>query len=430
MKANEFGTKFLLGGLMSFLLFTLFLAPKASAIPAWARKYKTTCATCHISFPKLNAFGRAFMATGYQFPGGAEADLEQTKEKPVSMGSGAYKRVWPDAIWPNFLPASVPLAVVIENSMVYLPNAAKGEPKLSFGEFPEEVEVLSGGNFSDNISFFAELAISGEGVDLEMAHISFDNIIKNNALNLKVGKIVPFVTPFSNMRHLTIGYWYATQPLGDNAWNFDRTQKGFEARGLLSRGRLIYSAGLVEGRENEFNGDKDFYVHLGYKFNGLPLNGIRETASTGPTHPWQDNSVRFDAFYYNGHATLTGGQKDDFSQVGGSVDLYWNRLNVSGLFAVQNDDRPVVGKNFDGTGTHVMGEATYLVYPWLFPNLRYEWFKSELGNDSTTNQRFVPGLVALIRANVKTTLSVELEKEAGSGDYEFGEIELALVLGF
>ncbi|RMD99959.1 MAG: hypothetical protein D6814_04585 [Calditrichaeota bacterium] len=419
-----------MGGLLSFVFATIFVTTEVSAIPAWARKYKTTCATCHISYPKLNAFGRAFMMNGYQFPGGVEADKEQAKEKPVSMGSEAYKRVWPDAIWPNALPATVPLAVVVENAAVYLPNAPAGEPKLSFGDFPEEVEVLSGGNFSDNISFFAELAFEGGEAELEMAHISFDNILPNNALSLKVGKIVPFVTPFSNMRHVTTSYWYATLPLGDNAWNFDRTQRGVEARGLLSQGRLIYSAGLVEGRENEFNGDKDFYFHLGYKFGGLRLDGIREAASAGPTQPWQDNSIRFDAFYYNGRATLTGGQKDNFSQFGGSVDLYYNRLNLSGLVAVQNDDKPVVGETFDGTGTHIMTEATYVLYPWLLPTVRYEWFKAELGPNSDTSQRFVPGLIALIRANVKLQLNAEIEKEAGEGEFEFGEVELGLIFGF
>lgn len=412
-----------------FGAFFFLTAQEVLAIPAWARKYKTSCATCHISYPKLNAFGRAFMVNGYQFPGGAEADKEQTKEEPVSMGAESYKRVWPDAIWPNSLPSSVPLAVIIEAETAYNPNAPAGEPKILFNSIPGEAEVLSGGNFSDNISFFSELAIADDAIELEMAHISFDNILPDHALNLKIGKIVPYVTPFSNMRRLTTKYWYAIKLLGDNAWNFDRTQRGFEARGLLSNGRLAYSLGLVEGRKNEINGDKDFYFHLGYKFSGLRLDGIKENMSEGPSQPWQDNSIRFDAFYYNGRATLTGGQKDDFSQFGASMDLYMNRLNVSALLAVQNDDRPVVGQAFDGTGTHVMAEATYVLYPWLLPNLRYERFKAELGSSSITEQRFVPGLVALIRANVKAVLSAEIEKEATEGEFEFGEIELALVFG-
>lgn len=400
----------------------------ASAIPAWARKYKTSCATCHVAYPKLNAFGRAFQANGYQFPGGVEADEEKAQEKPVKMGSEAYKRVWPDAIWPNSLPSTVPLAVAVEAEVPYNPNAPAGEPKITFDDVPGEVEIFAGGNFADNISFYTELEIAGGEAELEMAHVSFDNILPNNGLSLKVGKIVPFVTPFSNMRRLTARYWHATKPLGDNAWNFDRTQRGFEVRGLSGEARFIYSAGLVEGRGNLENGDKDFYLHAGYKFGGMRLDGQAE-ASAGPTQPWQDNSIRLDGFLYSGRATLAEGIKDNFTQVGGSIDAYLDRLNVSALLAVQNDDRALIAEDVDGTGTHFMIEGTYVAFPWLLPNLRYERFRAEIGDETETEQRFVPGLVALIRANVKALVSAEIEKEA-EGDFEFGEIEFALVFGF
>src|SRR6266545_7647041 len=81
------------------------------AIPAFARKYQTSCQTCHIVFPKLNAFGEAFRLRGYRMPGETE---EMVKEKPVSLGAPAYKRLWPEAVWPSDLPATVPLAVNLQ----------------------------------------------------------------------------------------------------------------------------------------------------------------------------------------------------------------------------------------------------------------------------------------------------------------------------
>src|SRR5579863_3198960 len=41
---------------------TLWLAAasRAEALPEWARKYKTSCVTCHEAFPSLNAVGEAF----------------------------------------------------------------------------------------------------------------------------------------------------------------------------------------------------------------------------------------------------------------------------------------------------------------------------------------------------------------------------------
>src|SRR3989442_15557586 len=92
------------------------LATPASAVPAFARKYQTGCQTCHIGFPKLNAFGEAFRLNGYRMPKETE---EQIKLKPVSLGAEGYKRMWPRAIYPSDLPGQVPLAVNVKMASVY-----------------------------------------------------------------------------------------------------------------------------------------------------------------------------------------------------------------------------------------------------------------------------------------------------------------------
>ena len=38
---------------------------EVSAIPAFARKYQTSCATCHKVFPLLNPFEVAFKLNGF-----------------------------------------------------------------------------------------------------------------------------------------------------------------------------------------------------------------------------------------------------------------------------------------------------------------------------------------------------------------------------
>ena len=51
------------------LAFCAGLLPrKGSAIPAFARLYGTSCMTCHIDFPKLNDFGKAFKDAASNFP--------------------------------------------------------------------------------------------------------------------------------------------------------------------------------------------------------------------------------------------------------------------------------------------------------------------------------------------------------------------------
>jgi len=43
-------------------------APKSQAIPAFSRKYQTSCTTCHNNYPELNDFGEAFKKNGSSFP--------------------------------------------------------------------------------------------------------------------------------------------------------------------------------------------------------------------------------------------------------------------------------------------------------------------------------------------------------------------------
>jgi hypothetical protein len=45
--------------------------PKTSAIPAFSRKYQTSCTTCHNNYPELNDFGEE----GLDIPTGLSATL-------------------------------------------------------------------------------------------------------------------------------------------------------------------------------------------------------------------------------------------------------------------------------------------------------------------------------------------------------------------
>ena len=102
--------RFMLSLFVAMMIVPLFVGQSYS-IPAFARKYKTSCQTCHNGYPKLNAFGEAFRRNGYQFPGGT--DPEYVKEEPVSLGSDGNKKAFPDAIWPGTLPETSPIALFL-----------------------------------------------------------------------------------------------------------------------------------------------------------------------------------------------------------------------------------------------------------------------------------------------------------------------------
>ena len=51
-----------------FILTPILLTGTSYAIPAFSRQYGTSCSTCHLDFPKLNDFGKAFKDAGFKFP--------------------------------------------------------------------------------------------------------------------------------------------------------------------------------------------------------------------------------------------------------------------------------------------------------------------------------------------------------------------------
>src|SRR5215469_5470285 len=79
----------------------LGLSPRLMAIPAFARKYRTACSTCHNNWPELNDFGRAFKINGFKFP---KDDEQFVKDPPLVLGAEAQKETFPNSIYPGELP--------------------------------------------------------------------------------------------------------------------------------------------------------------------------------------------------------------------------------------------------------------------------------------------------------------------------------------
>src|SRR5690349_14514720 len=105
-----------LGAVMVVFCALLAMVPKTSAIPAFSRKYQTSCTTCHNNYPELNDFGEAFKKNGFKFP---KDDEVFVKEPPVLLGSKAQKEAFPGALYPGEVPGSVPVAFRYEGNFTW-----------------------------------------------------------------------------------------------------------------------------------------------------------------------------------------------------------------------------------------------------------------------------------------------------------------------
>ena len=73
--------------MLTTLLTLLFLAANVMAIPAFARRYKISCSTCHSPMPKLKPYGDEFAGNGFIIK------EEENKRNYVSAGD--------DLLWLN-----------------------------------------------------------------------------------------------------------------------------------------------------------------------------------------------------------------------------------------------------------------------------------------------------------------------------------------
>ncbi|MGZ7080870.1 MAG: hypothetical protein ACXVJT_15760 [Thermoanaerobaculia bacterium] len=328
-------------------------APSASAIPAFARKYETSCQTCHVGFPKLNAFGEAFRLNGYRMPKETE---DQIKIKPVSLGAEAYKKMWPRAIYPSDLPGQVPLALNVKMASVYGSSLDENGHSITHNDFqfPQEANLFAGGTLGEHISFLGEVTW-GENADgsstteLERLHLQAGSFFgPEHLFNFKIGKFAPNLTDgFHEMWLSTdnaIDTLFTFNPIGlhggtglaDNgSISLPANVKGLEMYGVGAH-RFFYTVGVVNGLGPSASGNvdgnasKDVYARADYKFGGMGLDGDT-TGVTLPPENWRERSLRVGLLGYHGNGRGIDFPVTDENDV--SFNIQDRTFNRGGIYA-------------------------------------------------------------------------------------------------
>ena len=169
-------------GRLSLLTLLLVAAKAAYAIPAFARMYGTSCSTCHIDFPKLNDFGKAFKDAGFKFP---KDDETMLKIPPVMLGAPANKELWPKSIWPGTIPGIPPIGFQMTSYFQYTgSNSGNFAALTPAGTLPPFVpstdfqtglfSLFSAGNFGSDIAFWVnnDLSFGGGNANAGLGDVS------------------------------------------------------------------------------------------------------------------------------------------------------------------------------------------------------------------------------------------------------------------
>ena len=342
-------------GRLSLLTLLLVAAKAAYAIPAFARMYGTSCSTCHIDFPKLNDFGKAFKDAGFKFP---KDDETMLKIPPVMLGAPANKELWPKSIWPGTIPGIPPIGFQMTSYFQYTgSNSGNFAALTPAGTLPPFVpstdfqtglfSLFSAGNFGSDIAFWVnnDLSFGGGNANAGLgdAYLKFVNLgrllkMPRHSLNLRVGQFeleLPFtqtrsiwISPYDVYIQANIGALNSMFPLQqfvNNHFALAETARGAELSGGLHTGGYNYSIAVMDqttdgqapnnpyvpsamgsNKGGSFISDanvKDIYATFNYRFNLESNKESRDAIqAAGPTGPHDHTYLNLGTYYFYGRS--------------------------------------------------------------------------------------------------------------------------------
>ena len=378
----------------------LMVAPSSSyAIPAFSRLYGTSCTTCHLDFPKLNDFGKAFKDAGFKFPKDDESFL---KVPPIMLGAPAQAELWPKTVYPGTIPGILPVGLRYNtyfqkvssnrnNFNLALPPGTIGTyiPDTDFQ--PGYFSIFSAGNFGSSIAFWVDddISVAGGNVNGQLGdgYLRFVNLsrlmkLPSDSLSLRVGQF-ELDLPVSQARTWNLSGWdiFSEANIGNqnglspvqnvnNTFALEDAGEGFELSGGHIYQGYHYSVALVDQNTSgtqvsppnidpqngvAFFSDanfKDVYARFVYRFN-LEKDPVSrgDVQAAGPSGPHDHTYIAFGTFYYYGRSVqrqsgvLSDGvtptvltAREPFYRVGGDINFNYRNLNVFSVYLVGHDE--------------------------------------------------------------------------------------------
>ena len=380
------------------VLVALSFLPSASAIPAFSRRYGTSCTTCHSDFPKLNDFGKAFKDAGFKFPKDDESFL---KEPPTLLGAPAQRELWPHTVYPGSIPGNLPVGLRYNtyyqqvssnrnNFNLALPAGTVGSfiPKSDFQ--PGYFSIFTAGNFGTGIAFWVDDDISVAGANVNGAlgdgYLKFNDLsrflkLPKDSLNLRAGQF-ELDLPFSQARTWNLSGWdiFSEANIGiqnglgpaqnvNNGAAMEDAANGIEFSGGHAYQGYHYSFAVFDqnttgvnisppnvGPQNAvaFNSDanfKDMYGRLAYRFNLEKDAASRnEVQAAGAMGPRDHTYLALGTFYFYGRTAqpfsgvLADGvtptvltAREPFYRIGGDVNFNYRTFNLFGVYMAAHD---------------------------------------------------------------------------------------------
>lgn len=295
--------------------FCLTILPSQSqAIPAFARKYKFSCTTCHAPAPRLKEFGEDFAGNAFQLD-----EKEEPKRYFHDTGDDQLTLM-------RDLPIAIRFDAFIEHSHLREGNESMTDLKVPFG-----MKVMSGGNISSRIGYYFYFYMSerGEVAGIEDAYIHFNDLFGKD-LDVMVGQFQVSDPLFKRELRLTYeDYQIYKLRVGNTPTNLAYDRGIMVIYGAPTGTDVVFE--IVNGNGKDEEGESGFFDEEQWKNVFLRLSH-----SFGP--------VRLGGFGYSGNSrNMIGGSslenKHYYWGVDGTVDL-GDLIQINGQYIERRDDNP------------------------------------------------------------------------------------------
>jgi len=396
--------KFMLPLLLTIIL--SFVAEQSNAIPAFARKYRLSCNTCHTpAAPKLKDYGDSFAGNGFR--------LEDEDSPGYYVPAGDEKLS---------LIRSFPIAARMDGFVTY--NVNNNEQ--SDFQSPYLIKLLSGGELSERFSYYFYFYMDerGEVAGVEDAFLMYNNLFGID-LDIYLGQFQISDPLFKRELRLTLeDYQPYISQIGMSQINLKYDKGVMLTLGLETGTTLAFEVlngnGLPEARDHVF--DNDQYKNV----LGRISQGIGDQLSIGAfafkgkenQENGGGNQITNDAFIYG--PDLTFAPSDMFE-----MNLQYTAREDSRIYPSMESDNFMEDVETNG----VIGEAIFSPHgsnsDWYLAGL-YNLVESDY--DPADYQSFTLHAGYLARTNIRLVTEYSLI-ETHYRD-RFGMFSLGFVSGF
>jgi hypothetical protein len=333
------------------------------------------------------------------------------KDDPVSLGSEAYKQVWPNAIWPSDIPGTSPLAIHASGTLEMPFSQPDSVAKTNF-IFPEHVQLFYTGTLGENFSFFGEVELEDDGGNVAVGFPFRFTYNGAPGLNVVAGSL--HFDPSPGDFGLIPSDYNVSAFASRNGWTAGGEQPGLglwgAGNGSGGRGGWKYMGGIVSGQGGGAPGaDKDYFARASYKIGGLGEIGGTEGQASAKSAFYRDNSATIGGYVYTGKvagdaATAFFADREDLTVTAGTADVWYGNAILNTTVMAMTSKIPDRPGTPDRKSLIWYAQGQYVIYPWLIGLARYEATDEDTQDGVSPGTTLIPAVVGMVRANVKLTL--------------------------